>query len=162
MTTLIHTPTSAFPVDEDDEAIELSVVVPVYDEEANVEELHRRITEACVALGVTYAILIVDDGSRDRTFAILEGLADSDPRLKLLRFGRNFGQTAAMSAGFDSSQGEVIVPLDGDLQNDPADIALLLDKLEERYDVVSSWRVDRQDSAVRRFPSRVANWLIFL
>ena len=151
MTTLIHTPTSAPPdYPGDDEAIELSVVVPVYDEEENVEELHRRITEACVALGVPYEILIVDDGSRDGTFQILERLAESDPRLKLLRFGRNFGQTAAMSAGFDFSQGEVIVPLDGDLQNDPADIALLLAKLEEGYDVVSGWRVDRQDAAMPR------------
>jgi glycosyltransferase involved in cell wall biosynthesis len=113
-----------------------------------------------VALGVPYEILIVDDGSRDGTFAILERLAESDPRLKLLRFGRNFGQTAAMSAGFDFSQGEVIVPLDGDLQNDPADIALLLEKLQEGYDVVSGWRVDRQDSAIRRLPSKMANWLI--
>jgi glycosyltransferase involved in cell wall biosynthesis len=161
VTTLIHTPASAPPdYAGDDEAIELSVVVPVYDEEENVEELHRRITGACVALGVPYEIIVVDDGSRDGTFAILQGLAESDPRLRLLRFGRNFGQTAAMSAGFDFSQGEVIVPLDGDLQNDPADIALLVEKLQEGYDVVSGWRVDRQDSAVRRFPSKVANWLI--
>jgi glycosyltransferase involved in cell wall biosynthesis len=160
VTTLIHTPGSVTPGYPGDESIELSVVVPVYDEEENVEELHRRITEACLALGVSYEILVVDDGSRDGTWQILQRLAESDPRLKLIQFGRNFGQTAAMSAGFDFAQGEVIVPLDGDLQNDPADIARLLEKLDEGYDVVSGWRVDRQDGAIRRFPSKVANWLI--
>jgi glycosyltransferase involved in cell wall biosynthesis len=140
--------------------VELSIVVPVYDEEESVEELYRAVTAACSELGRPYEIVIVDDGSKDETYAVLERLAAEDGRLKLIQFGRNFGQTAAMSAGFDHAQGAVIIPMDGDLQNDPADIPLLLAKLEEGYDVVSGWRRNRQDNFVRRIPSRAANWLI--
>jgi glycosyltransferase involved in cell wall biosynthesis len=103
---------------------------------------------------------MIDDGSTDGTYRILERLANADPRVKVIHFGRNFGQTAAMAAGFDFADGRVIVPMDGDLQNDPADIPLLLDKLDEGYDIVSGWRADRQDTFRRRLPSQVANWLI--
>jgi glycosyltransferase involved in cell wall biosynthesis len=138
----------------------LSVVVPVLDEEENVEPLYRRLVESLDGLGRTFEIVIVDDGSRDETYPMLERLAARDERLKLVRLRRNFGQTAAMAAGFDHARGEVIVPMDGDLQNDPGDIALLLDKIDEGYDVVSGWRKDRKDGFVRRLPSRMANWLI--
>jgi glycosyltransferase involved in cell wall biosynthesis len=112
------------------------------------------------ALGRSYEVIVVDDGSRDATYARLERLAAADDTLKLVQLRRNFGQTAAMACGFDHARGDVIIPMDGDLQNDPADIALLLEKIEEGYDVVSGWRRERQDNFVRRLPSRVANWLI--
>jgi glycosyltransferase involved in cell wall biosynthesis len=145
---------------DQNEEVELSIVVPVYDEEESVEATYEAITRACSELGRSYEMIFVDDGSRDRTYATLSRLAAADTRLKLIQFGRNFGQTAAMSAGFDFASGRVIVPMDGDLQNDPADIKRLLDKLDEGYDVVSGWRADRQDRAVRRAFSRLANWLI--
>ena len=138
----------------------LSVVVPMYDEEENVETVCSSILTSVEALGRTFEVLFVDDGSRDDTFGKLARLAAVDERLRVVRLRRNFGQTAAMAAGFDHARGEVVVPMDGDLQNDPADIALLLEKIEEGYDVVSGWRHDRQDGFVRRLPSRVANRLI--
>jgi glycosyltransferase involved in cell wall biosynthesis len=143
-------------------APELSVVVPVYDEEGSVEQLYAALIHSLDDLGRSYEIVIVDDGSRDETYARLSRLAAADKRLKLVRLRRNYGQTAAMAAGFDHARGEVIVPMDGDLQNDPADIASLLEKIDEGYDVVSGWRQDRQDGLVRRLPSRAANWLISL
>ena len=139
---------------------ELSVVIPVHDEEENVEPLYVALRSSLEELGRTYEIVVVDDGSRDETYARLTNLAAGDPHLKLVKLRRNYGQTAAMAAGFDHARGEVIVPMDGDLQNDPADIARLLEKIDEGYDVVSGWRSDRQDGFVRRVPSRVANWLI--
>jgi glycosyltransferase involved in cell wall biosynthesis len=140
--------------------VELSIVIPVKDEEGNVGELHRRLGEALAPLGISYEVIVVDDGSRDDTYPRLATIAADDPRLKLVRLRRNYGQTAAMAAGFDHARGKVIVPMDGDLQNDPADIALLLAKVDEGYDVVSGWRRDRQDGFARRLPSRIANWLI--
>jgi glycosyltransferase involved in cell wall biosynthesis len=140
--------------------LELSVVVPVHDEEDNVAPLYDALTAALRALGRSYEIIVVDDGSHDDTYQRLVPLADADDALKLIKLRRNFGQTAAMSAGFDRAVGEIVIPMDGDLQNDPTDIPRLLAKLEEGYDVVSGWRKDRQDSAVRRLPSRMANWLI--
>ena len=142
------------------EAPYLSVVVPVLNEEDNVETLCERLVTSLEELGRTFEIIIVDDGSRDETFPRLKALAAKDERLKLVRLRRNFGQTAAMSAGFDHARGEVVVPMDGDLQNDPADIALLVEKIDEGYDVVSGWRRDRKDGFVRRLPSRLANRLI--
>jgi glycosyltransferase involved in cell wall biosynthesis len=146
--------------DADADAVAVSVVVPVHDEAENVEPLYRSLAESLDDLGRTYEIIVVDDGSRDDTYSRLRRLADADVRLRLVRLRRNFGQTAAMAAGFDHARGDVVVPMDGDLQNDPADIQRLLEKLDEGYDVVSGWRQDRQDTASRRFPSRIANWLI--
>ena len=140
---------------------ELSVVVPLYNEEANVEPLLAELFGVLRGLGRTYEVICVDDGSRDRTFAELARLAQREPALRVIRFRLNFGQTAAMSAGIEAAKGSVIVPMDGDLQNDPADIAKLLAKLGEGYDVVSGWRRDRQDKEFgRKLPSRIANRLI--
>jgi glycosyltransferase involved in cell wall biosynthesis len=138
----------------------VSVVVPVLDEEENVDALCTRLTESLEQLGRTFEVIVVDDGSRDDTFAKLNAIAAQDERLKVVRLRRNFGQTAAMAAGFDHARGEVVVPMDGDLQNDPADIGLLIEKIDEGYDVVSGWRRDRKDGFVRRLPSRLANRLI--
>ena len=139
---------------------ELSVVVPVHDEQENVGALYEALMSSLEDLGRAFEVIVVDDGSRDDTYPRLTGLATADERLKLVRLRRNYGQTAAMAAGFDHSAGDVIIPMDGDLQNDPADIALLLEKIDEGYDVVSGWRRDRHDSFLRRLPSRIANWLI--
>ena len=139
---------------------ELSVVVPVRDEQENVEPLYEALRHALDELERSYEVIVVDDGSRDETYVRLTRLATEDPRLKLVKLRRNYGQTAAMAAGFDHARGEVIVPMDGDLQNDPADLGRLLEKIDEGYDVVSGWRSDRQDGFLRRIPSRIANWLI--
>jgi glycosyltransferase involved in cell wall biosynthesis len=139
----------------------LSVVVPILNEEQSIPMLYQRLTDELEALGLPYEIITVDDGSRDRSFAILRDLALKDARLRVVRFRRNFGQTAAFSAGFDRSRGEVIVTIDADLQNDPADIGALLVKMNEGYDVVSGWRERRQDPFLnRRLPSMLANGLI--
>lgn len=141
--------------------IQLSVIIPVFNEEENIEPLYREIREALGGLGVEYEILTIDDGSTDDSFTVLKRLHEEEPRVRVIRFRRNFGQTAAFAAGFDLARGEMIVTLDADLQNDPADIPRLLAKLEEGYDVVSGWRVERRDPFLtRRFPSMVANWLI--
>jgi glycosyltransferase involved in cell wall biosynthesis len=139
---------------------ELSVIIPVYDEEGNVARLHEALHHSLEELGRPYEIIVVDDGSRDETYTRLARLASHDPKLRLIRLRRNYGQTAAMAAGFDHARGAVLVPMDGDLQNDPEDIGRLLAKLDEGYDVVSGWRRERQDSTFRRVPSRIANWLI--
>ncbi|MEO5509450.1 MAG: glycosyltransferase family 2 protein, partial [Longimicrobiales bacterium] len=139
-------------------AIRISVVIPVFNEELNVEELHQRIAAVLTTADVEF--LFVDDGSTDETPKRLAELAASDSRLRLIRFRRNYGQTAALSAGIDHARGEIIVPMDGDLQNDPADVPRLLAKLDEGYDVVSGWRVDRQDAFHRRLPSTIANRII--
>ncbi|MGD8276565.1 MAG: glycosyltransferase family 2 protein [Gemmatimonadota bacterium] len=135
----------------------VSVIVPVFNEEDNVIELHRQLD---AALTGPAEIIFVDDGSWDATYARLHALAESDRRVRVIRFRRNYGQTAALSAGIDHARGEIIIPMDGDLQNDPADIGRLLQKLDEGYDVVSGWRVDRKDPLRRRIPSRIANRLI--
>jgi glycosyltransferase involved in cell wall biosynthesis len=152
--------TSARAAAEPEEIVDLSVVVPVYDEEDNVRRLYEELSAALRPLGRSYEVIVVDDGSRDSTYARLAELAEADDSLRLVRLRRNFGQTAAMAAGFDHCAGEIVVPMDGDLQNDPADIPRLLEKLDEGYDVVSGWRQDRKDNAMRRLPSRMANWLI--
>jgi glycosyltransferase involved in cell wall biosynthesis len=139
---------------------ELSIVIPVHDEQDNVETLCEGLAKSLGQLGRSYEVIFVDDGSRDETYARLARLAAVDRRLKLIKLRRNYGQTAALAAGFDHAGGEVIVPMDGDLQNDPADIGLLLEKIDDGYDVVSGWRRERKDSFVRRLPSRAANWLI--
>jgi glycosyltransferase involved in cell wall biosynthesis len=139
----------------------ISIVVPIYNEEESIETLHARLTENLELPGHPYEIIAVDDGSKDGSFAILRRLAQADPRLHVVRFRRNFGQTAAFSAGFDRARGKVIFTIDADLQNDPADIPALLAKIEEGYDVVSGWRAQRKDPYwSRRVPSMIANGII--
>ena len=141
--------------------LDLSVVLPVYNEEESLPRLHAALSAVLVEYGRSYEIVFVDDGSHDGSFAVLAGLQARDPHVRVIRLRRNFGQTAAMSAGFRYARGRVIVPMDADLQNDPADIPRLIAKIEEGYDVVSGWRVDRQDHFLsRRIPSIFANWLI--
>jgi glycosyltransferase involved in cell wall biosynthesis len=141
-------------------APEVSAVIPVFNEEENITALHAKLDAALTALGLSYEIVYVDDGSRDRSFELLSEIAARDEHVKLVRFRRNFGQTAAMAAGMEYSGGRVIIPLDADGQNDPADIPRLLEKIEEGYDVVSGWRRKRQDNTIRKIPSRIANRLI--
>ena len=139
----------------------LSVVIPIYNEEANVEPLMERLFEVLPALGVSFEVLAIDDGSQDGTFMLLDREAARRPELKVIRFRRNYGQTAAMMAGIDHASGRILVSLDADLQNDPHDIPKLLAKLDEGYDVVSGWRVERQDAKFRRaLVSRLASRLI--
>ncbi|OGI26120.1 MAG: glycosyl transferase family 2 [Candidatus Moranbacteria bacterium RBG_13_45_13] len=133
----------------------ISVIIPLYNEEGNVRELHQKIVEACRNLGKSFEIIFIDDGSTDKTNEICRSLAP----LKFITFRKNFGQTAAFDAGFKNSSGEVVVTMDGDLQNDPADMKKLLDKLDEGYDVVSGWRKNRKDSFMKHFSSRLANIL---
>ena len=141
--------------------MDLSVVVPVLNEEENIPSLHQRLTEVLQNTGHSYEIIIIDDGSTDRSFEILGMLQAGDEHLRVVRFRRNYGQTAAFAAGFDRAQGDVVVTIDADLQNDPADIPALLAKFDEGYDVVSGWRANRQDRFLdRRLPSIVANGLI--
>ncbi len=138
----------------------LSIVIPFCNEEDNVRPLHEQIVQALAGLGKPYEVIAVDDGSADRTLAALEEILKDDSRWSVVVLRRNFGQTAALSAGFDRIKGEVIVTLDGDLQNDPADIPKLLELIETN-DMVSGWRADRRDPFVtRRLPSMLANWLI--
>lgn len=139
----------------------LSIIIPVYNEEDNVLPLHQKITEALDSMGQPYEVIIVDDGSTDNTALRLKELAKSDNRLKVIHLRRNFGQTPAMMAGIDAATGDILIPMDGDLQNDPADIPKLLAKLDEGYDVVSGWRKDRQDHPLKRnLPSKAANFVI--
>ena len=141
--------------------MDLSVVVPVYNERDSAEPLCRALHEALSKLGRTYEIVLVDDGSSDGTWERLVEMAGRYPHVRLIRLRRNFGQTAAMSAGFDLARGRVVVTLDADLQNDPADIALLLERVDAGADVVSGWRKDRKDKLItRRLPSVLANALI--
>jgi glycosyltransferase involved in cell wall biosynthesis len=139
----------------------LSVVIPIKDERDNLRPLHDRLRQALGPLGLLYEVIIVDDGSTDGSFAVLEELAAQDPRFKVVRLRRNFGQTPALRAGIDWSRGDILVTMDGDLQNDPADIPLLLDKLAEGYDAVLGLRANRQDHLfIRKIPSLLGNWLI--
>jgi glycosyltransferase involved in cell wall biosynthesis len=138
----------------------LSIVVPIFNEEESVERLIEAIHEQAYRLGRDYEIILIDDGSTDGTWKSIERLKETTPHLRGIKFRRNFGQTAAMVAGFEHASGQVIITMDGDLQNDPADIPLLLRKMEEGYDIVSGWRKDRKDHWSRVIPSKVANWII--
>ena len=139
----------------------VSIVIPVYNEEQSVLPLYQSVCRACDLLREPYEVIFVDDGSRDETFAILKGIHEHDARVKVLSFRKNSGQTAAMAAGFAYAAGDLIVSMDGDLQNDPVDIPRLLSKLREGFDVVCGWRKSRQDKFwTRRLPSAVANWII--
>lgn len=142
-------------------APELSLFLPVLDEEENLRQLHAKIDEALNALGKSAEVIYVDDGSTDKSLEILKHIAAEDNRVRVISLRRNYGQTAAMSAGIDAARGEILIPMDADLQNDPADIARLLEKLDEGYDVVSGWRKNRQDKLVsRKIPSQIANSII--
>ena len=141
--------------------LDLSVVVPLYNEEESLPYLVEQLTDALRPSGERFELVLVNDGSSDRTAEVLEQLSHKVPELVAVLLRKNYGQTAAMAAGFDVTQGNVIVSLDGDLQNDPADIPMLLAKLREGYDLVSGWRHQRQDAALqRKLPSRIANRLI--
>src|SRR5437899_2760751 len=140
---------------------QLSVIIPIKDERDNLRPLHEQLTRAVQPLGLSYEIVFVDDGSSDGSFALLEELAARDSSVKAVRLRRNFGQTAALQAGIDWSSGDVLVTLDGDLQNDPADIPRLLEKLAEGFDAVLGQRANRQDHVlIRKIPSLMGNWLI--
>ena len=140
---------------------DLSVVIPLYDEEENVDPMARELLDVLDGLELSSEVVLVDDGSRDQTAVRARRWCQLDPRVRLIEFRRNFGQTAALSAGFDHARGRVVVAMDGDQQNDPCDIPRLLMKLDEGYDVVSGWRRDRQDALLlRRVPSMAANRLI--
>ncbi len=141
--------------------MDLTIVIPVYNEAESMRPLHAQLKQALDATGRSYEIITVDDGSRDDSFAILKELHQQDPQVKVVRFRRNFGQTAALAAGFDYARGDVVITMDADLQNDPADIPLLLAEMEKGYDVVSGWRQNRKEPFFsRRLPSMVANRLI--
>src|SRR5882757_1671199 len=138
-----------------------SIVVPFHNEEENVTTLYDRLKAVMEQVGESFELVFVDDGSRDRTYRLLEEIAAVDSRVLVVKLRRNFGQTSALAAGFDHSQGEYILAMDGDLQHDPEEVPNFLAKLEEGYDVVSGWRVARVDNFfMRRIPSRAANWLM--
>jgi glycosyltransferase involved in cell wall biosynthesis len=139
----------------------LSIVIPIHNEEPSILPLYDRLTVVLERLRRPYEIIFIDDASTDRSFDLLANLVETDHRLKVIRLRRNFGQTAALAAGFDESQGQVVISLDGDLQHAPEDIPALLEKIEEGYDIASGWRKQRLDNAVtRKIPSRIANWLM--
>src|SRR5215469_11754472 len=139
----------------------VSIVVPVYNELENLGPLYQSLTSVCRSLGCPYEMVLVDDGSTDGSAAALDDLADRDPAVKVVHFRRNFGQTAAMNAGMHTASGDVIVTLDADLQNEPADIPRLLARLDEGFDLVHGWRKERHDATLsRKLPSKIANWLI--
>jgi glycosyltransferase involved in cell wall biosynthesis len=140
--------------------VELSVVIPLYNEEENIEELHKKLSDALISLSISYEIIYVDDGSMDNTLKLLEEIQKNDAHVVVLSFRRNFGQTAAFAAGFDFARGDVVITMDGDLQNDPVDIPKLLEAIKDA-DLVSGWRKRRKDPFLsRRLPSIIANWLI--
>ncbi len=140
---------------------DLSLVVPVYNEAQNLLPLHREIVDSCSKLNNSYELIFVDDGSWDESFVVLKNIQKDDHKVKVIKLRKNFGQTAALSAGFDYAQGDIIISLDADLQNDPKDFPLLIQKIQEGYDIVSGWRQKRKDRLLtRRLPSFVGNWLI--
>ena len=141
--------------------MKISVVIPIYNEQENVTLLYDELTEVMKSMACSYEILFVDDGSTDSTLSILQSIQAADQRIVVVKFRRNFGQTAAMSAGFDYSSGDVIITMDGDLQNDPRDIPRFIQKIEDGFDVVTGWRHDRKDAFLnRRLPSIIANKII--
>jgi glycosyltransferase involved in cell wall biosynthesis len=140
---------------------DLSLFLPVLNEEENLRPMHTKISEALDALGKTAEVIYVDDGSTDKSLQVLKEIAGEDKRVRVISLRRNYGQTAAMAAGIDAAKGEILIPMDADLQNDPHDIKRLLDKLDEGFDVVSGWRKDRQDKLItRKIPSWIANSII--
>ncbi len=141
--------------------MKLSIIVPLYNEEESIIPLYTAIQGTVESLGLEYEILFVDDGSRDKTFATASRLAEQDPQLRVIKLRRNYGQTPAMVAGIEHANGEILITMDGDLQNDPGDIPEFIRKIHEGYDIVVGWRHKRQDKLItRKIPSRIANWLI--
>ena len=144
-----------------EQKIDVSLVIPVFNEEQNLGSLHEEIHTVLEQMTSTSEIIYIDDGSTDNSIQYLKQIQQNDPSVRIIRFRRNFGQTAALSAGFKYARGHIIVPLDADGQNNPADIPNLINKLEEGYDIVSGWRKERKDNPVTRtLPSRIANWMI--
>ncbi len=143
-----------------DSGIHYSIVAPMHNEGDHVQPLYDGLVSVMAPLGRSFELVFVDDGSTDQTLALLTELVARDSRVRVVKLRRNFGQTAALAAGFDHACGQVVVSMDADLQHDPGEIPLLLAKLEEGYDLVSGWRQQRRDSLVRRLPSRTANWLM--
>ena len=141
--------------------MKISIILPVYNEEENLDEMNAEIKGVIENMDVEYEIIYIDDGSTDRSFEILSALREENQNIKIIQFRRNFGQTAGLAAGFDYASGDVIITMDSDRQNDPNDIPMLLEKINEGYDLVSGWRFDRQDAWLsRRLPSKIANGLI--
>ncbi len=141
--------------------MKLSVIIPIYNEEGSIEELYLEIKAVLANFSPeAYEIIAVNDGSEDKSLEVLKRISQQDSNFKVINFRRNYGQTAAISAGIDSARGEILIPLDADLQNDPADIPKFLEKISQGFDVVSGWRKARKDTFSRRFPSQIANFLI--
>ncbi len=141
--------------------VALSIIVPLFNEEANIVPLYVRLTQVLAGLDQPYEIIFVDDGSKDTTPQVLDQIYESDSRIKVLSLRRNFGQTAALKAGFDLARGEIIISMDGDMQHDPEEIPAFIAKLADGYDIVSGWRAQRRDRwLTRRLPSRIANWIM--
>src|SRR5258706_897696 len=144
-----------------DAPIQYSLVVPFFNEQENIPTLYMKLTEVMDSIGEPYEMVFVDDGSKDNTYKVLTEIYEHDRRVNVVRLRRNFGQTAALKAGFDFARGEIIISMDGDLQHDPEEIPRFLEKIEEGYDLVSGWRYQRRDHwLMRRVPSRIANWLM--
>ncbi|GAB4362441.1 MAG: glycosyltransferase family 2 protein [Bryobacter sp.] len=139
----------------------ISLVIPIHNEEPSILPLYDRLTSVMERLQRTYEIIFIDDASTDRSFDLLANLVETDGRLKVIRLRRNFGQTAALAAGFDEAQGDIVISMDGDLQHDPEDIPALLEKVDQGWDIASGWRKNRVDNAItRKLPSRIANWMM--
>lgn len=144
-----------------DSSIQFSIVVPFFNEQENIPPLYMKLTEVMDGIGEPYELIFVDDGSKDNTFKVLSDIYEHDRRVNIVRLRRNFGQTAALKAGFDFARGEVIISMDGDLQHDPEEIPRFVEKMEEGYDLVSGWRYQRKDAwLTRQLPSRIANWMM--
>ncbi|MGD2245818.1 MAG: glycosyltransferase family 2 protein [Candidatus Aminicenantes bacterium] len=143
------------------DSLDLSLVIPVYNEAENLPILYGEIVESCQKLRKSYEIIFIDDGSWDESYMVLKRIQKDNPRVKIIKLRKNFGQTASLSAGFDHARGDIVITLDADLQNDPGDFPLFIRKIEEGFDIVSGWRKRRKDKFFsRRLPSRIANWLI--
>ena len=143
-----------------EDRMSLSIIIPVFNEEENIPHLVKGLKTALAGIKTDYEVIFIDDGSTDYTLEVLKDIHKAGNNIKIIEFRRNFGQTAAISAGFDYSQGDVIITMDGDLQNDPEDVPLLLKKISEGYDIVSGWRADRKDPFfTKKLPSKISNWL---
>jgi len=161
ITTEFKAPPRLAESSQDGDAPEISVFLPVFNEEPNLRPLHEKLDRSLAQLGRSAEIIYVDDGSSDGSLSVLREIAAGDSRVRVIALRRNYGQTPAMAAGIDAARGEVLIPMDADLQNDPADIVRLLEKLDEGFDVVSGWRKRRRDPLItRKIPSQMANWLI--